>query len=146
MIIIAKLHSNRGYDMKNFNKGRVWNGSFIERAVVIIAICFALFALSVSGSILQAISALFSASRNGTELIPWQAVINAFLKDITGSPGLFISAIKTVFAIAVAFAAVSFIKNLRGEMSRREVLNVKLNGTQSGVLVWCAVFALVKLL
>ena len=69
----------------------------------------------------------------------------AFLSDIIGTPGLFVSAAKTAFAVVVAFVAVWGVRNLRGEFAL-ELGGLKLSGAQSGAIVWCAVFALVKLL
>ncbi len=122
----------------------MWTGAPGARYLVGVFLVLAAVAMWISGSLLQAIIAL-SASGRGEFNDSIKTLLDAFLNDITGTPGLLVTATKTVFAVGVAFLARKVIKNLRGEMEV-EVSSLKLSGTQSGLIVWCAVFALVKLL
>ncbi len=125
---------------------RLWSGPLLARFLVGVAVLGALFALAVSGSLSQLVVAVVSgASRGSADELPWEILWLVFLSDITGTPGLFVSATKTVFAVGIAFVAVWGVRSLRGEISL-ELPGLKLSGTQSGVFVWCAAFALVKLL
>ena len=124
----------------------LWYGSPSARLLVGIAALVAMFAFAVSGSLSRLVIVVFSGqSRGGIDETPWGNLWRAFVSDITGTPGLFVAAIKTVFAVAVAFFAVWAVKGLRGEMTL-ELPGVKLSGTQSRALVWCTAFAMVKLL
>lgn len=123
----------------------LWSGSPAARLVIILAGLAALFAFAVSGSLSRLFIALFGTSRRGTDDASLDLLWRTFLSDITGTPGLFVAAVKTVFAIAVAFVVVRVVRNLRGELEI-SFAGFSLSGAQSGALLWCAVFALVKLL
>lgn len=124
--------------------GRIWAGPLSGRVVVAVCGALAAFAILVSGSIVAAISSLFDSLR-ASDRISWQTVQQAFLADITGSPGLFLSVIKTLFAVVVAFAVLKAAGSLRGDLSLN-FAGLTLSGAQTGAMIWCLVFALVKLL
>ena len=123
----------------------LWSGSPVARFAVALAGFAALFAFAVSGSLSRLFIALFGTSRRGADDASLDVLWRAFLSDITGTPGLFVAAVKTLFAIAVAFVVVRVVRNLRGELEI-SFAGFTLSGAQSGALLWCAVFALVKLL
>ena len=123
----------------------LWSGSLLARAALALAVLAALFAFAVSGSVSRLSIALFGTSRRGTGDASIDALWQAFLSDITGTPGLFVAAVKTLFAIAIAFVVVRLVRNFKGDL-KLSLGPLELSGAQSGALLWCAVFALVKLL
>ena len=118
-------------------------GPVPARAIVILFLGLALAAVSVSGSWLRALRTVFEARAGDGST--WQLLITGFEGDITGTPGLLVSAVKTVFAVIVAFAVVRVLPVGTGQMSF-DFKAIKLSGAQSAALLWCVVFALVKLL
>lgn len=113
------------------------------RVIVIAFLGIALAAFAISGSWLRALQALFEA--RAVDGPTWELLIAGFLGDITGTPGLLVSALKTVFAVAVAFAVVGLLPVGHGRLSF-DFKAIKLSGAQSAALLWCVVFTLVKLL
>ncbi len=131
-------HPAMGFVRELWVAGPVWS-----RVIVIAFLGLALAAFAISGSWLRALQALFEA--RAVDGPTWELLIAGFLGDITGTPGLLVSALKTVFAVAVAFAVVRLLPVGRGRLSF-DFKAIKLSGAQSAALLWCVVFTLVKLL
>ena len=117
-------------------------GPVSAKVVVVLALMLALAAFSISGSWFQALQVLFEARADGDEW--WRLLVMGFVGDITGTPGLLVSGLKTVFAVLVAFAVVRLLPVGRGRLSF-SFKGIKLSGAQSAALLWCVAFAVVKL-
>jgi hypothetical protein len=118
-------------------------GSVSARLLIAAFAALALVALAISGSWIRAIEAPFKARGDGADL--WHLLLLGFQGDITGTRSLLVSGGKTVFAVLVAFAVIKILHTARGEM-KFSFSGIELSGAQSGALVWCVVFVLVKLL
>ncbi len=124
---------------------RIWSGSAGARLWVGVFLALCAFAILVSGSLTQVVRAVLAGGWRGKDDGTWDMLATAFSQDIAGTPGLFVSAVKTVFAVIIAFAVVWTVKKFRGEIALK-LPTVELSGTQSSAVLWCAVFAIVKLL
>ena len=124
-------------------KNLLADGPMSARVVMVIFLGIALVAVAVSGSWLRALQILFEA--RAVDGNTWQLLVAVFVGDITGTPGLLVSAVKTVFAVIIASGVVHFLPVGTGQMSF-DFKAIKLSGAQSAALLWCVVFALVKLL
>lgn len=58
---------------------------------------------------------------------------------------MFVAALKTLFAVVVAFVTVRVVRHFKDDL-KLKLGTFELSGGQSGALLWCVVFALVKLL
>ena len=90
-------------------------GPVSARVAVVLALVLALAAFSISGSWFQALQVLFEARADGDEW--WRLLFMGFVGDITGTPGLLVSGLKTVFAVLVAFAGVRLLPVGRRRLS-----------------------------
>ncbi len=118
-------------------------GPVSARVIMAIFLGIALVAVAVSGSWFRALQILFEA--RAVDGNTWQLLVAGFKGDITGTPGLLVFAVKTVFAVIVASGVVRLLPVGTGQLSF-EFKAIKLSGAQSAALLWCVVFALVKLL
>ena len=123
----------------------LWSGSPAARLAIALGGMAVLFAIAVSGSLSRFFIALFGTSRRGVDDASLEVLWRAFLSDITGTPGLFVAALKTLFAVVVAFVAVRVVRHFKDDL-KLKLGTFELSGGQSGALLWCVVFALVKLL
>ena len=116
------------------------------KSKILLGICVALAigALGISGSVSQGIDALWeSGARAGADRSPLDAFLAAFLRDITGTPGLMVAGIKFLAAIAVASGVVWMLPNPQGKFSFK-METLELYGNQTKIVLWCVVFVVVK--
>ncbi|NKB81749.1 MAG: hypothetical protein GKS05_07670 [Nitrospirales bacterium] len=120
----------------------MWQG----RLIILLFAFLAILALAYSGSVTHGVLELLEDGyRDGPETSGWDRFVEAFWQDITGTPGVMVSAIKTFFAVIVAFGVAKIAPTAAGEFLLK-VSGVELSGAQSAAVLWCAVFVLVKLL
>lgn len=117
-----------------------WKAKFLLGICVAIAIG----ALAISGSVSQGILGLSETGfRAGPESSWFNDFFSAFLRDITGTPGFGVAAIKFLSAISVASGVVWFLPKPQGKVTFKWG-DLELSGKQTKIVLWCIVFVVVK--
>ena len=114
--------------------------------MIVVGVCalLAIGALVYSGSIFQGFLGVFDrGSYRGDEESAWDLFVMAFVRDLTGEPGLFVSGIKLLFAVVVAFGVMKWASTARGNLSFK-FGPLELSAIQSKAVIWCVVFVLIK--
>lgn len=115
-------------------------------SVIIVGACglLAVGALVYSGSIFQGVLGVFgNGGYRGDEESAWDLFVMAFVRDLTGEPGLFVSGIKLLFAVVVAFGVMKWASTARGNLLFK-FGPLELSAIQSKAVIWCVVFVLIK--
>jgi hypothetical protein len=100
--------------------------------------------LAYSGSFFQGVLGVFgNGGYRGNAESAWDIFVNAFVLDLTGEPGLFVSGIKLFFAVVVAFGVMKWASTARGNLSFK-FGPLELSAIQSKAVIWCVVFVLIK--
>jgi hypothetical protein len=118
--------------------------SWVTGALVVFCALLAIGALAFSGSFFQGILGIIGdGGYRGEEESAWGLFANAFVRDLTGEPGLFVAGIKLLFAVVVAFGVMQWASTARGNLSFK-IGPLELSAIQSKAIIWCLVFVLIK--
>lgn len=115
------------------------------KSKVLLGVCVVLVvsALAISGSISQGILGLSDEGLRDADDAWVYAFRAAFLRDITGTPGLMVAGLKFLAAVTIASGVVWFLPSPQGKVTFKWG-DFELSGKQTKIVLWCIVFVVVK--